>query len=328
MPAITTYESALLTANVLNDADKTAIGAVYDARGALVKESVRSVDRTDAHIPADPKSMPRPSAVIGQYNHDGYNTYIDEAIYGGHIYAGWGHTITETISTAWASTEVPPGAPLVMVPWGRLWVSALPRIRETMSLAGWGDRPLIMASGTTVFGRLHVPERLVQFDLLLHEGASIPPRMNSVYDLMIDRSVTSGREPKVPTFLARGRGHRREHPHEAAIAAELSQCGFRVIQGWEMSVKEQIAAINSSSSLVAFSGSSLHNSVFATSGTPVLEIMDNRASGTTQIGRPLQAALCELRGQRFTRVQGYENGQARDLLDIVDEVVGLGVSVA
>ncbi|WP_442860030.1 glycosyltransferase 61 family protein [Arthrobacter sp. zg-Y179] len=328
MPSISTYDSALLTANVLDDENASANGALYDSKGRLLVESVRAVDRTDSHIPGDPASVPRPSAVVGHYNHPGYDTYIDEAIFGGHIFAGWGHTITETISSAWASTEVPQEVPLVMVPWGRLWVSALPRIRETMALAGWGDRPLIMTVGTAVFGKVHVPERLVRFDDLLHRGASIPAEMNAVYDLMIGRSTLSDPRPRIPTFLARTRGHRRAHPYEEAIEAALAERGFRVVEGWDLGVREQIALINSSSCLVAFSGSSLHNSVFAERSIPVLEIMDNRASSTSLVERPLQAALCELREQPFTRVQGYDNGQARTVPDVVEEVMGLCVSLA
>lgn len=324
MPAISSYDSALLTANILSDADGTALGAAYDAKGLLIKESVRSVDRTDSHQPADPKWIHRPSAVIGHHNYDGYEMYVDEAVLGGHIYAGWGHTITETISTAWAAPELPAGMPLVMVPWGRLWVTALPRIRETMALAGWGDRPLIMAAGTAVFGKLHVPDRLVQFDELLYRDASIPMEMNAVYDLMIDRSRPGNRDSKVPTFLARSRGHRRTHPHELAIEESLAERGFRIIEGWDMTVQEQIAVINSSSSLVAFSGSSLHNSVFAQKGIPVTEIMDSRASYTYRNEKPLQASLCELRDQPFIRIQGYDNGQVREMSDILGEVLMLG----
>lgn len=328
MPAMNTYESALLTSNILNDAEGSASGAVYDARGDIVEDSVRSVDRTDSHQTSDPDTIHRPSAVIGTHNHDGYDMYVDEAIFGGHIFAGWGHTITETISTAWAASEVSPEAPLVMVPWGRMWVTALPRIREAMSLAGWGARPLIMASGSAVFGKLHVPQRLVQFDQLLYEDAVIPATMNATYDLMIDRSLRSGEHPKMPTFLARSRGHRREHPHEVGVERVLAQNGFRIVEGWDMSVQEQISLINSSSSLVAFSGSSLHNSVFADRRIPVLEIMDSRASSSSHKERPLQAALCQLREQSFTRIPGYENGQERDMLDIVDAVIDLGIPVA
>lgn len=327
MPAITTVESALLTPNVLDDTGRTATGAIYDSNGAIVSASVRSVDRTDAHLPADPETIPRHSPVIGRYQHEGHDSYIEEAIYGGHIFAGWGHTITETISTAWANTEIPANIPLVMVPWGRLWVSALPRIRETMALAGWSDRPLIMASSATVFGKVHVPERLIRFGEILDGGHAIPNRMNGVYELMIDRATQAAADPKAPTFLARSQGHRREHPHETAIAQQLSLSGFRVVRGWDMSVQEQIAVINSSSSLVAFSGSSLHNSVFADAGVPVLEILDRRASGGRR-EQTLQSALCDLRGQPFTRIPGYEGDVARPLPDLVDEIVGLGVPLS
>lgn len=325
MPQITAYESALLSAHCLNDGDGTATGAIYASDGRLIEESVRPTAKADAHQPSDPERVPRPSAVIGRYNHDGYDMYIDEAVFGGNIFVGWGHNITETISTAWAADEVPADLPLVMVPWGRLWMAGLDRIREVMSLAGWGDRPLILASGSVLFGKVHIPERLVRFDDLLDRGASIPKRMNSVYDLMIGSSLDAKPEVKLPTFLARTRGHRRAHGQEMAVELALQDKGYRVVEGWDMTVKEQISLINSSSVLVAFSGSSLHNSVFANRGVGVVEIMDSRASAA---GWELQASLCTLREQQFKRVEGYDGGKERSLGEIVSEIVDFASSVS
>jgi hypothetical protein len=314
------YENATLTANRLDDELKAATGALYASDGKLITLSQRSVARTDAHLPSDADTLPRHSPVVGKYGIDGYDMYLDEAIFGGHIFAGWGHAITETISTAWAASEVDPDVPLVMVPWGRLWVSALPRIRETMRLAGWGDRKLVLASGSAVLGKVHVPERLIRFDDLIFGEASIPAKMNAVYDRMTDRS-TGPSTDRVPTFLPRSRGHRRLHPHEVAVEEAMVERGFRVIEGWGMSVKEQIAVISSSSSLVGFSGSNLHNSVFANRGVPVVEVMDRRAHSKRYMERPLQAPLCDLRAQPFTRVEGFDEGTVRPLEDMLSQIL-------
>lgn len=321
MPYSNTYDLALLTANVLDDSDASAVGALYDNAGLLVPESVRSVDRVDPHLTKDPRWVHRPPAVIGTYNHNGYSAYVEEAILGGHIFAGWGHIITETLSTAWWASRAPAGIPLVMVPWGRLWVSSIHRIRETLDLAGWADRPVIAVSGSTVFGKVHVPERLIRFDELLYEQEQIPAEMNSVYDLMIQKSRSGVPGNKKPAFLARSRGHRRLHGQEMAVEEALAEAGFRVIEGWSMSVKDQIALVNTSSCLVGFSGSSLHNSVFADSGVPVVEVMDSRAHAPVRTETPLQVSLCALRDQPFARVAGYQGEEERHFTSIVADVV-------
>lgn len=320
MPSLLTYDNALLTANRLDDGTATASGALYTQQGNLVPESLRSVDRTDYLKVDNPERIQRPAAVVGKYKHDGYDTYLDEGILGGHVLVGWGHIITETLSTAWASPDLP-DVPLVLIPWGRLWVSALPRMRETLTLAGWDDRRLILTSGDTVLGRAHVPERLIRVGELMDEGASIDPAMNDVYDRMVTRSQAAARlESKM--FLPRPEGHRRAHPNEIAVEQALIDDGFTSVRGWDLTVEEQVAAAASASVLVAFSGSNLHNSVFAKRGIPVVEIRDSRAehdllSGVTR----LQPALCALRGQPFTEVAGFAGvGNPRSTADLVLDV--------
>lgn len=296
-------------------------GALYTAEGQIITQSVRSVPRLAEHLPCDPPLISVGSRVIGKHNFDGHDSYLDEAIFGGHIYAGWGHNITETISTVWSANEVDPNVPLLMVPWGRLWVSALPRIRETMRLAGWGDRRVVLTSGSAIIGKVYVPDRLVQLDSLYHECGIIPPEMNDVYDHMIEQSTSSSEGAnKRPTFLARARNHRRAHEHETAVEVALAERGFRIVEGWNLSVQEQISVANSASALVAFSGSSLHNSVFADRGTPIFEIMDERATLTRQEVTPLQIPLCMLREQPFIQVDGFADEAVRPLADILNDL--------
>lgn len=306
-PTTTSHENALLTANRLDDSDGTQIGALYTASGHLVPESVRQVDRSDVHLPASPSHLPRPTVVVGKYNHPGCDTWIDEAIFGGHVMSGWGHTITETLSTAWACSTLP-DVPIVLVPWGRVWAPSFPRLQDVLTLAGWGNRPLIIQSGDTAFGRVHVPERLFRLDDLMYGDREVPEAMNSVYDRMIAATVhlqTGNRS----VFLPRPEGHRRAHPDETGITDNMAEMGLEIVKGWQIPVGNQIAAVSSARVLVGFSGSSLHNSVFAPRGTPVIEILDERAAdhyGTER--RDLQITLCNLRNQPHIVVPGFARG--------------------
>jgi hypothetical protein len=323
--AVTTViDGALITANRLDDAGRSARGAVYDARGRLVRASVRSTDRTDRWQPSDPETTARPAPVVGRHQWDGAEWYVDEAIHAGHLFAGWGHVITESVSTAWAAPGLPGDAPVLLVPWGRLWVSALPRLVETLRLACWGERRIIVATGETHVGRLHVPDRLIRVGELLDERASIDTTMNAVYDRMAkaSSSASASEHGRVPVYLDRTPDHRRAHPGEREFVAALATAGVRVIQGWTLSVREQIAEVSNASAVVAFSGSSLHNSVFADQGVPVVEIADERALRGRSRGKVgLQEPLCELRRQRFSVVPGYDALGPRDTNLILDDVL-------
>ena len=322
MPSLQSYDNAVLTANRLNDETWEVAGALFSGSGYLVPESLRHVDRTDdPWTNSAPERIGRPADVIGKFNIDGVEFYLDEGILAGHLLAGWGHLITETLSTAWASETVPE-VPLIVVPWGRIWVSALPRIRETLRIAGWDDRRLIVATGDMVLGRVHVPERLVNIRGLMDEGEQIDPALNEVYDRMIDRSGGAGGGKRI--FLSRPEGHRRAHPHEGAVEQALIDDGYVSVRGWDMTVEDQIAAVNSAAVLVGFTGSNLHNSVFARRGVPVVEIRDSRAQLDVLEGvRRLQGPLCLLRDQPFIDVDGYIGDQPRHVAGMVAEVKAL-----
>lgn len=188
-------------------------------------------------------------------------------------------------------------------------------------MAGWGERPLLIASGDAVLGRVHVPERLIRLDDLMYEHRPIPDLMNDVYDRMVAASSVQTTNACRPVFLPRPEGHRRAHPEEKAIADAISELGVISIRGWQMSARQQVAAVSSASALIGFSGSNLHNSLFAQRGTAVIEILDERATahfGTER--RDLQQPLCDLREQPLFPVPSFSNGTPLSSAAVVSAV--------
>lgn len=307
----------------LDDKKWEVSGGLYTESGELVPESVRHVDRTDSpwtHVDGERTTL-KPG-IVGKYNVNGIDYYLDEGIWGGHLLSGWGHLITETVSTAWASAKLP-DAPLILIPWGRVWVQSFPRIIETLRLAGWEERRIIVATGDIALGRVHVPERLVNIRGLMDEGELIDPALNDVYDHMISRSGAS-RTSGLKIFVPRPEGHRRAHPYEAGVEQALIEVGYTSVRGWDMTVKEQVAAVNSAAVLVGFTGSNLHNSVFARRGVPVVEIRDSRAQLDVIEGvKRIQGALCLLRDQPFAELDGFVGDHPRPVADMVAEVLAL-----
>jgi hypothetical protein len=91
-----------------------------------------------------------------------------------------------------------------------------------------------------------------------------------------------------------------------------------------MTVEEQVAAVNSAAVITGFTGSNLHNSVFARRGVPVVEIRDSRAQLDALDGvKRIQGPLCLLRDQPFSELDGYREGQPRPVSDMVSEIKAL-----
>jgi capsular polysaccharide biosynthesis protein len=73
--------------------------------------------------------------------------------------------------------------------------------------------------------------------------------------------------------------------------------GFALITPEKLSIAEQCVLMSQCDCLVGFSGSQLHNSMFANQGVVVVEIGDARAAGAPVINQALcvEIAQCELR---------------------------------
>jgi hypothetical protein len=317
---ISTYQNAYLTRHRLDADANAAVGALYTESGELIEASQRDIGRRDRWHLADPRMTGKHDAV-GKYQavirptQTGTDVFLERAIFGGHLFHGWGHVLTESVSTAWAADELPDW-PVVYLPWARVPIAGLRHRYEALRLGGWGNREILLMSADCVFGTVHVPQRLVRLDENIHERQPINQAQNVPYDRMVAHSPTL--PPTGPVMLVRPTGHRREHPMEAEVTKELVDAGVRAVQGWTMSVTEQVAIADAAPALIGFSGSNLHNSVFAKRGARVVEIQDGRGH---RVPRSLQDPLCELRNQPFTRVPGFEQGRPRAAAEIVADVL-------
>lgn len=174
-----------------------------------------------------------------------------------------------------------------------------------------------MTSGDWTFGKLYVPERILDINTIIHDGAQIDPTMNHVYDRIVG---TQSCAPKgQPILLKRPVGHRRAHPEEEAIYSELERRGVCVFSGGNLTVEEQIQACAATPVLIGFSGSNLHNNVFAGPQTTVVELQDFRSSQNRKKW-DLQCRLAELRGQEFIRVPTYAMAEPLPLSVICETV--------
>jgi hypothetical protein len=298
---VTRVRNGLLTRHELDDAAGVYRGAVYDESGMLIRDSVRDVDRNDNWRADVPDRIAKDDNVIGDYGRPGLETYLSQGVFAGHIFAGWGHLITESLASAWYGGQADMSTPVVFSVWGRVWASYMSRALEVLELAGWDRRPVVVSSGNLVTRNLDVPQPLFGIDSVLYDSRPIDPRMNGIYDLMIERALESSRSGDELIFLPRPTHHRRRLEMEDELEYRLVDSGFTSIRGWEIGVKAQIAAVSNARVIVGFSGSNLHNTVFAPRGALCVELEDERAHSRRSIsGGMLQEPLCDLRSQRFS----------------------------
>lgn len=297
------------------------VGGVYGADAVPVDLARRRTDSTDPAVHAPSLSAPALHRTVGGFEQGGYGAYLDEAVFGGFVFAGWGHVLTESLGTAWAASSVPPEMPVLYMPWGRVW---LPTLRPTIDLlkAAWEGRNIVVLHTETMVGRLHVPQNHMRLDLIMDHHASIDSAMSVVYERIAADLIPEGSAiPSNVLVLRRGATHRRRWPEEEEFYALCEQEGWQVYDPAEHSLADQALACRSARVVIGFSGSQLHNSVFASSETQVIEVLDERDQQRRAVGcRLLQDAVAGLREQSHSVVLSMADvGVPRSVNDVFSE---------
>ena len=295
-PATVRVPGATITPASIDPAAATFVGAVYGAEGGLVPASLRPAWL--GHFrPVDPLSIDRAAPAAAHH---------PEAIFAGHVFHDWGHFLFETLSTAWAGATLP-DCPVLFAPFARPAGAGTIRQRlltwaGLLDAAGWGTRPLLALGDTTRVDVLHVPERLSVFGAPFRQPA-MHPALREVYARIVARFGEAG--PRVPMVARRPAGHGRLHPQEERFYAVMAEHGFRIVDGAALAPEAQVALFSRASVLAGFSGSNLHNSVFAPPGTPVVEITDSRSHGRPERRNRTQLAICDLLEQPYRILDGF-----------------------
>lgn len=306
MLRIEVFEDVFISRHEIDDNSKTFSGRLFDSNGKAIDVALRSNDRHDTWQLKDVDTVSKYRAV-GTFKTRALSAsmHLKEAIWGGYLFDAWGHALVESLSTAWAIDELPPSSPVIFYAWGALSNATIVHRTELLKLAGWRN-PIIVTTGPCSIGKLHVPERGIEISPVKYDQQRIDQTMNRVFERAVASSVRD-RGPAHPIYLSRPAGHRRAMANEREIMDHLSANGIKLLDGWAVPLSEQIATVANASMVIAPSGSSLHNSVFAPRGCKIIEIQDQRA---TELERSwdLQDALVDLREQHFVKIPAFVNG--------------------
>lgn len=250
-------------------------GAVYDADGRLVVSS-QKIGGLNGHpwVPAD-KGRIKPRRNVSRLT----GTWL----YGGHWMQHFGHFLIEQITTMWHTEPGIQGLvfhqylrrPTVFEPW----------MLEVLDLLGFGGLPIevIDKRSEVMVDRLVVPSRTVVANGWGH------PQARAVWERLAEPFRTLG----APTGSAgrvffsrtefnesrRRAGHNRARStlvRDEAQDAAFAAGGFQIVAPENLGIDQQLRFAANASVLAGNSGSALHLSAFAPTGTRVLEVGDER----------------------------------------------------
>lgn len=307
-PGYRAINYATVTETIFDKTTMTYKGAVYDSAGALVFHSLR---------PASPLYTYRPDIPLSRALEPVADPLqLEQAIYGGHFFYAWGHFLIETLSSAAIANELP-RIPVVFSPWEitaqNQWATGYERhVAPILSAAGWGKRRIIVTARPVLAKSLYVPQRLTAFGTA---SPSIHPEIYNVYDRI--RSVLGQEKKDEVVLVMRSEDHRRWHPSERAVYEALSNRGVLAILPQDMTAIAQVGAISRAKTLIGFTGSVLHNSVFMGKETRVIEIGDQPERSSAD---RIQSELCGICSQGLVFVPGY-NGTPRSADDLSSSVL-------
>lgn len=269
---------AIATPMVAHPSDRTFTGAIYDASGALCRESQRTLRGSNEWSPCD---LPRIETRFPKRKVPGRSLYL------GHYTGHYGHFLLETLSRLWAIVEE--------ASQGRTYDRFVfhPFLHDTPA-------PHRFSPARTIFGcfgiqptQFHLVQECTEFEdmtvpsALFEINYAVDSGMGDIYRSIVKDCLKQsssalglwarlagwgeGQELKLYLSRRRARGY---HPmaNEREIERVFSSAGFRILHPQKWRFEQQVALFQRASVIAGVEGSALHNSVFMRPGRYVINI--------------------------------------------------------
>ena len=258
--------NATVTRAVIQRKARYHLGAVYDADGALVRESLRFPDK---HRARDPKSLATVQGLKVERR-------IKRALYLGHAFTHFGHFMLETVSALYWTRFVDRDVSLLFHPFEEGGENVFARYShgiECLRLLGIVPDRAVMATSDIAVDELLLPPRAYDMSQGPHYDVS------EIYRSLREAALRAPGAPQASrVYLSRRRLKGREQRrlvNEAAIERRMKQRGFTVLYPERMGFTDQIRAAAAADILAGVDGSALHLAAFMRPGARVL-VMETR----------------------------------------------------
>ena len=194
--------------------------------------------------------------------------------YLGHLFAHYGHFITEGLSCLWPLLGRVDAADfdgfVLQLPAMYVPRAVKPFQRELWNVFGIRPSDILHVEEGTVFESLAVPERAIWMN------AAHFSEMDGVYE-RLRRTFAPALPSRRRLYLSRSKQENRSIPFEQAVESLFEKSGFDVVFPELLSAPQQISLFGAASVVAGFSGSQLHNIVFTRPGTTLIELADMRS---------------------------------------------------
>jgi capsular polysaccharide biosynthesis protein len=268
--------------------EKTIHGCAYNEEFHICPDSQRFSKIAEIkHY--DPPTIPREATLPGA---------IEEihgpTLYLGHAFATYGHFLLETLPMM--SYIIHPrfqGYNFIFHPFNPL-ITGKKFIAATLEILGMplsSARVFIHDKPHTLAGDFTIAPRPIEIN---HRVLDKNPYKSIIYHLKETKTIKSltdnpGNHPRklfLPTHTKRTSQAYKEY-----VEKKFSEQGFCIIRPEKFTFAEQIAMIHNANIIAAFSGSALHNAIYAKPGTIMIEIGDNRSPSFPLINQKIVAEI-------------------------------------
>ena len=272
--------------------DRGYTGAVYDAAGALIGESLR-FNQGDIN-PVDPQSLPIGVRDVASRRALG--------IYAGPLFPILGHFLFETLARLWPlallSGDGGEPADILVHDWPGLDLPAFfdnPLYRELLSTLGVTPGRIVLADRPLAYETLLVADPASRYHVDLN--------VQMEHLLLFMRRTLLGTDAPPLTgdrlYLSRSRwGSNRRIANEPAIDEAMAARGYKIVYPETLAPADLVSALAGASIVVSFDGSHAHLAAFCEPDTATV-LFDTRPV-------PTQIAIAKLRGFRIMHVPVFE----------------------
>ena len=249
------------------------LGSVYAEDGQVIKTSMRSGGHGGDHVTAvDPGHVPTQQLAKAQ------GTRLNgRSLFLGPFMSHYGHFITESLSRCWltASGRIETFEQYLFYPFlfnnGEIIISEFHR--HFFRVLGVPLERIHILREPVELEHVVIPEQLWVINTVCHSA------MAGLYARLRTRPTQPARAEWC--FLSRKPAVAGRFAHADAVERLFAESGFQIIYPEDMPIAEQLDLYGSCKIMAGFSGSAMHNCLFASGETLVIEVGDSRTRETS-----------------------------------------------
>jgi capsular polysaccharide biosynthesis protein len=196
-----------------------------------------------------------------------------KSFYLGHVFEHYGHFLMETFPMLSIPIQMRRAGPrFTFLPFWKSTEHKL--IFRFLDLLGLDQSSLLIHDTEDVLvGDFFVPTR----PIVINSGTGdVEPYRHVIREIKNRIGIGNSKKASRRVFL--GREPSRADANYALYAEEcFSNAGFEIVRPEQLTIEQQIVLMHQSTVIAGFAGSALHNSMFASPGSLVIELGDERS---------------------------------------------------